>query len=82
MNDQITSAVTPNVTRGILLVMTALSIAAFAGAIMKLLGDQISAVQVAWFRFSGMSLILLPYLIWRYGLAGFKPSRPVIQIIR
>ncbi|MEM7565000.1 MAG: DMT family transporter, partial [Pseudomonadota bacterium] len=26
--------------------------------------------------------ILLPYLIWRYGLAGFKPSRPVIQIIR
>jgi len=68
--------------RGIILIVTGLSIAAFAGAIMKLLGDQISAYQVAWFRFTGMSLILLPYLIWRYGLAGLKPARPYIQLIR
>jgi len=64
------------------MVIIGLSIAAFSGAIMKLLGDQISAYQVAWFRFSGMSLILLPYLIWRYGLAGLKPARPLIQLIR
>jgi drug/metabolite transporter (DMT)-like permease len=68
--------------RGIVLIVIGLSIAAFAGAIMKLLGDQISAYQVAWFRFTGMSVILLPYLIWRYGLAGLKPARPVIQIVR
>ena len=64
------------------MVVIGLSIAAFAGAIMKLLGDQISPYQVAWFRFTGMSVILLPYLIWRYGLAVFKPARPVIQLVR
>lgn len=69
-------------TRGIALVIIGLSIAAFSGAIMKLLGEQISPFQVAWFRFAGMSVILLPYLIWRYGLSGLKPARPVIQLIR
>lgn len=69
-------------TRGIVLVITGLSIATFAGAIMKLLGDQISPYQVAWFRFTGMSIVLLPYLIWRYGLAGLKPARPFIQMFR
>lgn len=64
------------------MVIAGLSIAAFAGAIMKLLGDQISAYQVAWFRFTGMAIILLPYLIWRYGLAGLKPARPLVQLIR
>lgn len=64
------------------MVIIGLSIAAFAGAIMKLLGNQISAYQVAWFRFAGMSVILLPYLIWRYGLAGLKPARPMIQLAR
>ena len=72
----------PSNLRGIILVVTGLSIAAFAGAIMKLLGDQISAYQVAWFRFTGMSLILLPYLIWRYGLAALRPARPMIQLVR
>ena len=72
----------PSNLRGIVLIVIGLSIAAFAGAIMKLLGDQISAYQVAWFRFTGMSLMLLPYLIWRYGLAGLKPARPAIQIVR
>ncbi len=64
------------------MVVVALSIAAFSGALMKILGNQISAYQVAWFRFTGMSLILLPYLAWRYGLAGLKPARPFIQIVR
>ena len=64
------------------MVIVGLSMAAFSGAIMKLLGNQISAYQVAWFRFSGMSVILLPYLIWRYGLAGLKPARPMIQLVR
>ncbi len=68
--------------RGIVMTVVGLSIAAFAGAIMKLLGDQISAFQVAWFRFAGMSLMLLPYLVWRYGLAGMNPARPVVQLIR
>ena len=59
-----------------------LSVAAFAGAMMKLLGDQISAFQVAWFRFAGMSVVMLPFLLWHYGVAGLKPARPLIQLLR
>ena len=64
------------------MVIVGLALAAFAGAIMKLLGNQISAYQVAWFRFAGMSLILLPYLVWCYGLRGLNPARPLVQLIR
>ena len=69
-------------TRGIVMVVIGLSIAAFAGAMMKLLGDQIPALQVAWFRFAGMSVLMLPYLVWRYGLSGIRPARPAIQMFR
>lgn len=65
-----------------MLVIIGLVIAAFTGAMMKVLGDQISAYQVAWFRFAGMAMLLLPYLIWRYGAAGLNPARPWIQVIR
>ena len=82
MNSTNTHVFIASQTRGIVLVIIGLSIAAFSGAVMKLLGDQISAYQVAWFRFAGMSVVLLPYLIWRYGLSGLKPSRPIIQLIR
>lgn len=68
--------------RGIAMVIIGLTLAAFAGAMMKLLGDRISPFQVAWFRFAGMSVILLPYLVWRYGIPGLKPARPLIQLIR
>ena len=71
-----------NTLRGIILIMASMTIAAFAGAIMKLLGEQIPAYLVAWFRFLGMSLLLLPYLIWRFGFAGLKPARPGMQMIR
>jgi drug/metabolite transporter (DMT)-like permease len=68
--------------RGIFMVILGLSIAAFAGAIMKLLGDQLSAFQVTWIRFAGMSVILGPFLIWKHGLKGLTPRRPLIQMIR
>ena len=82
MNSANTHTFIASEARGIAMVIIGLSIAAFSGAIMKLLGDQISAYQVAWFRFAGMSVVLLPYLIWRYGLSGLKPARPIIQLIR
>jgi len=69
--------ITPsNKLRGIILIMVSMVVAAFSGAIMKLLGEQISAYLVAWFRFIGMSLLLLPYLVWRYGASGLMPPRP------
>ncbi len=82
MNNNINHLTKASNSRGILLVMLGLSIAAFAGAIMKLLGDQLSAFQVAWIRFAGMSLLLAPFLMWKYGLKGLKPSRPLIQMTR
>lgn len=64
------------------MVIVGLAIASFSGAMMKLLADQISPLQVAWFRFTGMSLLLLPYLVWRLGIGGIYPARPWIQLIR
>lgn len=49
---------------------------------MKLLGEQIPAYLVAWFRFLGMSLLLLPYLVRRFGISGLMPARPWMQLIR
>ncbi len=66
----------------ILMVMVALSIAAFSGAIMKSLTSDLSPYQIVWFRFAGMSLLLLPYLAWRYGLKGLFPARPWVQLLR
>ena len=68
--------------RGIVIIVIAVSTAAYASALMKMLGGQISVYQVAWFRYLGMSLILLPFLAWQYGVAGLKPARPFIQIVR
>ena len=72
----------PSTLRGIILIMISMVIAAFAGAIMKLLGEQIPAYLVAWFRFLGMSLLLLPYLVRRFGISGLMPARPWMQLIR
>ncbi len=74
--------VTESAARGIAIICIGLSLAAFSGALMKLLGDQISVYQVAWFRFAGMSLLLLPFLLWRYRLAALRPARPGVQILR
>ena len=49
---------------------------------LKLLGDQLPAYQVAWFRFAGMVVLMLPFLLWRYGAAGLIPARPWVQVIR
>lgn len=73
---------TESLGRGIVIICIGLSLAAFSGALMKLLGNQISVVQVAWFRFAGMSLLLLPFLLWRYRLAALQPARPLVQIVR
>lgn len=82
MDDKNNDSPTNSLTRGVSMTVAALALAAFSGAIMKLLGEGFSAIQVAWFRFSGMSLMLLPYLIWRYGVAGLNPARPWIQLFR
>ena len=80
--NEIESASASSRLQGILMIVAALSIAAFVGAIMKVLTDHLTPYQVVWFRFAGMSLFLLPFLVWRYGIRGLYPARPWIQLLR
>jgi drug/metabolite transporter (DMT)-like permease len=68
--------------QGIIFIILGLSIASLSGAIMKLLSDDLSAIQITWFRFCGFALIMLPIVIIRFGRAALKPARPGIQVIR
>ena len=69
-------------TSGIILVVIALALAAFGGGLMKLLTDSLSPVMIAWARFCGSSLILLPFVIWHVGGIRLAPHRPLIQTVR
>jgi drug/metabolite transporter (DMT)-like permease len=64
------------------MVVFALFIAAFTGALMKKLSVDFSAYQITWFRFLGFVIVLLPVIITRFGKKAFRPSRPGMQVIR
>ncbi len=73
----------PQQTRNaIIAVVSGLSIAAFTGALMKLLSADLSPFQIAWFRFLGLFLILLPVVTMKIGSSALKPARPGMQVIR
>lgn len=67
---------------GIILVIIALALAAFGGGLMKLLTDSLPPVMIAWARFCGSSIILLPFVIWHVGGFRLAPHRPIIQTAR
>lgn len=67
---------------GIVMVVAGLSVAAMTGALMKLLAGAMDPVQVTWFRFAGFSILLMPLVLWRFGLSSLKPARPGLQIVR
>ena len=66
----------------IVIMVTALCLAAFGGALMKLLTDDLPAVVLAWHRFAIYGAIMLPVAFWRSGRACLRPSRPLVQVIR
>ncbi|MGC6520755.1 MAG: DMT family transporter [Candidatus Puniceispirillaceae bacterium] len=66
----------------IVIMVTALCLAALGGAVMKLLTDDLPAPLLAWFRFAIYSAIMLPVAFRRGGRACFRPSRPLVQVIR
>jgi len=68
--------------QGIFLIILGLSIASLTGAAMKLLSEDLSSIQIAWFRFLGFAIILLPIVLIRFGRSALRPARPGIQIIR
>ena len=69
-------------TQGILLIVLGLALAAFTGAIMKLLSGNMGAMQIAWCRFLGYAVIMLPLVAWRFGRSAFRPARPWMQLLR
>jgi drug/metabolite transporter (DMT)-like permease len=68
--------------QGIILIVVGLSIASLAGAIMKILTEDLSALQITWIRFFGYALIMLPIVMIRFGRPALRPARPGIQVIR
>ena len=67
---------------GIGLVITGFGIAALSGAILKWIGSELPALQIAWGRYVFYLLCLLPFGLIRYRSAVFAPRQPVIQIAR
>jgi drug/metabolite transporter (DMT)-like permease len=68
--------------QGILLIVFGLAIAAFTGAVMKLLAGSMGALQITWLRFLGYALMMLPLVAWRFGRSAFRPARPGMQLVR
>ena len=72
----------PVETAAIIIMLTALCLAALSGALMKIVTDSMSPPLVSWFRFAGYALLLVPLALWRVGPACFRPARPLVQVAR
>jgi len=68
--------------QGIIFIIIGLGLASLAGAVMKLLSDDLSVIQITWFRFFGLTLILFPIVMIRFGHSALRPARPGMQVIR
>ncbi len=67
---------------GIVLMIAAVAVAALSGALMKTLSSEMSPLMVAWFRFAGFFVIMLPFAVLRAGWRAFRPPRFRIQVVR
>ena len=65
---------------GTLLLMTGLTFAALAGAVMKLLAQELPIALIVWFRFAGFFALLLPIAAFRFGAAVVRPSPLWLQV--
>lgn len=80
-SDTVNKASTLNAS-GVLLLVAGLTFAALAGAIMKLLSDDLPITQILWFRFAGFFLLLLPIVVIRFRGAFLRPTPAWLQIVR
>ena len=67
---------------GVIILITALAMAAFSGALMKLLSDAMSPFLIAWFRFTGSLLILVPITVIRFKRSVFNSKLLFLQMSR
>jgi drug/metabolite transporter (DMT)-like permease len=80
--DPATTERTAAIPGGILMIVLGLSFAAMSGALIKLLTDEMPPLLIAWFRFTGYFLIMLPIALARVGRRAFRPPRLRIQVMR
>jgi drug/metabolite transporter (DMT)-like permease len=69
-------------TSGIILLIIALAFAAFSGALMKALSMSLSPFFIAWLRFTGSLIILIPFTVIRVKGRAFRPKRLLLQVFR
>ena len=67
---------------GIALLIAGLTMAALAGAVMKLLADKLPVALIVWFRFAGFFLLLLPITVFWFGKDVLKPIPLPLQVLR
>ena len=67
---------------GIILSIIALAFGAFSGALMKALSLSLSPFFIAWLRFTGSLIILIPVTVIRVKSRAFRPKRPLLQVFR
>ena len=72
----------PRDTLAVVIMLTALCLAALGGALMKILTESLSPPLVSWFRFAAYGILLVPIALWRVGPGCFRPTRPMVQIGR
>lgn len=72
----------PRERLAVVIMLTALCLAAFGGALMKILTESLSPPLVSWFRFAIYGLLLVPIAMWRAGPGCFRPTRPLVQVGR
>ena len=67
---------------GILLLVTGLTFAALAGAVMKALAEDLPIALIVWCRFAGFFLLVLPIAAYRFGPKVVNPSPLWLQLLR
>ena len=75
----------PKISRpiiGIILLIIALAFAAFSGALMKVLSASLSPFLIAWLRFTGSLIVLIPVTVVGVKSRTFHPKRPLLQVFR
>ena len=67
---------------GILMMLVAMTVIPVMDASAKYLSDHIGTLQLVWARYTFHLLILLPFVVYRYGRRTFRSERPGFQILR
>lgn len=66
----------------IFLILTAMAVLPFLDGIAKYLSTRYPITEVVWARYMFHFLIILPILVWRFGIRSLWPSRVFEQILR